>query len=221
MGIGSLAIALAGCGGSSTAAHTSSARTQPSTTSTSTMPASTTSLPTSTTSVPTSTTVRTFSPWTAAGTLGPDFQLLGHLSGGSCFAASIADGSSENAWRCTTDQGMYDPCLAPPGKTNVTELACAVTPYLQGGVYLLALTQPLPISSNGFTPTGTWPLVLVLSNGDQCEVIQGTATQDDFNYGCKSGNASNPSTTSEPWTVRYLPNGAHVSVTMTVTTAWE
>jgi hypothetical protein len=67
-------------------------------------------------------------------------------------------------------------------------------------------------------------MVLVLANGDECEVIQGTGSnfgKVGLNYGCNSGMASYPRTTSQPWTVSYLPTGAHALVTITVTTVWE
>jgi hypothetical protein len=152
---------------------------------------------------------------------------LGHLSGGSCFVgsvpdASIADSDNEYAWRCTTDRGILDPCFAPRKATHVSELACAVAPYLGFGVYLLELSKPLANSSTGFTPKGTWPLVLELSNGDQCSVIQGTSSAPFFfNYGCNQGTASKPTSTHEPWTVSYAPNGAHTPVTVTVITSWQ
>jgi hypothetical protein len=204
--------------------------------STTTTPASRTSVPAPTPTAPTPTTlprataVEIYHPWTAAGTLGPGIQVLGHITGGSCFTGSVADASvadpdDENAWRCSADQvgqnvGPTDPCFAPPGKTNVTELACASTP--SSGVYLLTLAQPLKSSSTGFKPTGVWPWLLVLSNGDQCEIIQGTASAPGYlNYGCNVGTASNPSTTSQPWTVSYLPNGAQTKVTVDVATVWE
>jgi hypothetical protein len=173
------------------------------------------------------TTVNVFNPWTPERTLYPQFKVLGHLSGGSCFVgsmpdASIADPSNEYAWRCNTERGILDPCFAPRGKTDVTELACVAAPYLGFGVYLLELSQPLAKSSTGFTPKGVWPLVLELSNGDQCSVIQGTSSAPFFfNYGCNHGTASEPTTAHEPWTVSYLPNGAHAPVTVPVTSAWE
>jgi hypothetical protein len=173
------------------------------------------------------TTVNIFDPWTPERTLYPQFKVLGHISGGSCFVgsvpdASIADTSNEYAWRCNTDRGILDPCFAPRGKTDVAELACAVAPYLGFGVYLLELSKPLANSSTGFTPKGVWPLVLELSNGDQCSVIQGTSSAPFFfNYGCNHGTASEPTASHEPWTVSYAPNGATAPVTVTVTEAWQ
>jgi hypothetical protein len=201
---------------------------------TTTTPPTTTSPPTSGTTVTATTVVNTYNPWATAGTLNPDFHVVGHLTDGSCFDnlgyknylgqtsvadSSIADANNESAWRCTTDQGTQDPCFAPPGTSDVTELACALNPYLRDDVYLLAMSQPLPSSSTGDTPMGSWPMVLELQNGEQCEVIQGTATQG--NYGCTDGSTSNPSTASEPWTVSYWPAGSHTAVTTAVTAVWQ
>ena len=99
-----------------------------------------------------------------------------------------------------------------------------MSPYLQFGVELLELSQPLPDSSTGFTPTGVWPLVMVLSNGDQCEVIQGTGQsfgKSALSYACNGGYASSPLTTSGAWSISYLANGAESLITLAVTTAWE
>ena len=100
------------------------------------------------------------------------------------------------------------------------QLACATSP--SSGVYLLTLNQPLPKSSTGFKPSSVWPWILVLSNGDKCAVIQGTApTLGPLNYGCTNGYATRPDATSEPWTVRYLPNRSHMLLTLSVTSVWE
>jgi hypothetical protein len=189
--------------------------------------------------LPSTTAVQSYNPWAGPGALSPEFHVIGQLSGGSCTTnlgyvnvygqstvidASIAAPSNAHAFRCTTDEGSYDPCFAAPATTNVTQLACASTPYLNFDVSLLTLSQPLASSSNGFTPTGTWPLVLVLANGDQCQVIQGTGNVIDqvaLNYGCNSGDATYPDTSSPQWTVSYLPSGATTLVTVAVTNAWE
>jgi hypothetical protein len=189
--------------------------------------------------LPSTTAVQSYSPWAGPGALSPQFHVIGQLSGGSCVTnlgyvnvygqstvidASNADPTNAHAFRCSTDEGTYDPCFAAPAATNITQLACASTPYLNFDVSLLTLSQPLASSSNGFTPTGTWPLVLVLANGDQCQVIQGTGNVVDqvaLNYGCSSGDATYPDTRSSQWTVSYLPSGATTLVTVAVTTAWE
>jgi hypothetical protein len=64
---------------------------------------------------------------------------------------------------------------------------------------------------------------MVLSNGDECGVIQGTAPTfgPGLNYGCTNGYATHPDTASEPWTVQYLPRGSHTLLTLSVTRVWK
>jgi hypothetical protein len=217
-------LALAGGGGPSTIKviappSTSPASIAPATTTV--PPATTIMMPPASTTLQPHTAVETYNPWAGPGTLRQSFKLIGHLTGGSCPTSSIADPSNQDAWRCNTDQGpLYDPCFAPPGGTNVSELACAKYPYLNDQVQILSMSQPLPKSSSGFQPTGEWPLVLLLSNGAQCSVIQGTATYGGYNYGCSTGYATPPDTSVNPWTVKYIANGPRSSVTVTVRTAW-
>lgn len=40
-------------------------------------------------------------------------------------------------------------------------------------------------------------------------------------YFCQSGATSAPNTSTEPWTVQYLPNNSHVISEVAVTTAWN
>jgi len=182
-----------------------------------------------------STVVRRFNPWTASGRPVPDVYVSGKLSSAApvsagpggrppnpCYGPSIADPGNQDAWRCLTTAGVYDPCFAPPGRTNVRELLCGRDPW--SDFMLLSLSRPLPRSSTGFAPRPAFPWVLILSDGELCEVIQGTGELFDhlvLSYGCDDGYATEPSTTSEPWTVMYLPAGTKAPVTLTVIAAWE
>jgi len=176
-----------------------------------------------------STILNHFQPWAAPGKLRPGIKVLGHLSGGSCYAGSapwpsIGDANNENAWHCQGYQGDGggDPCFAPPGATNVAEVACAQSPW--SGVYLLDLSEPLPSSSTGSKANGVWPWFMTLSNGERCGVIQGTGevfAQQALNYGCDHGYASQPTASTQPWTVKYLPPGGSALKTLTVTSAWQ
>jgi hypothetical protein len=203
----------------------------------------TASLPTSATSSPSPsrpataapTVVRRFNPWTASNRPGPDVYVSGTLSSATparlepgapppnpCYAPSIADPDNQNAWRCLTTAGIYDPCFAPPGRTHVRELLCGRDPW--SDFLLLSLSPPLPRSSTGFVPRPAFPWVLILSNGELCQVIQGTGELLDhlvLSYGCDDGYATEPGTTAEPWTVTYLPAGSKAPVSLTVIAAWE
>jgi len=171
---------------------------------------------------PSRTVVKVFAPWTEEGTLSPDIKVTGHLVGGSCWTSSIADSADQDAWRCASQNYIYDPCFAPPG-ANITELACFETPW--SGAELLPLTQPLSYSASG-TPSGgtSLPWFMQLANGDRCGLITGTAGEAGgvtLNYDCQSGAASTPDMTTEPWTVEYLPNGSDVLRAVDVVTAWH
>jgi hypothetical protein len=136
-----------------------------------------------------------------------------------------ADSADQNAWRCFSGNGVYDPCFAPPQVSDVTQVACFETPL--SGVDMMTLTTPLSYASTGVTGnTGSIapPWFMELANGDQCGLITGAVSGAGgvtLPYGCQSGSASTPNTTTEPWTVKYLPNGSHVISYVAVTTAWN
>jgi hypothetical protein len=177
------------------------------------------------------TTIDVFAPWTEGDKLSPGIKVTGHLTDGSCWTSSIADSADNAAWRCMSPgvfdgrsvSEIHDPCFAPPDEGNVTEVACAESPW--SGVELLKLTKPLSFSASGTPNTGTsLPWVMQLANGDSCGLITGAAGGTagmTLNYGCRSGNASTPDMSTEPWTVEYLPNGSHVISEVDVVTAWH
>ena len=56
------------------------------------------------------------------------------------------------------------------------------------------------------------------------QVIQGTGEVFDhiaLNYGCDDGYATEPSTTSQPWTVKYLPAMTKTPASLTVIAVWQ
>jgi hypothetical protein len=118
---------------------------------------------------------------------------------------------------------IHDPCFAPPDESNVTEVACAESPW--SGIELLKLTKPLSFSASGTPSAGaSVPWFMEISNGDRCGLTTGTTGEAGgvtLAYGCRLGNASTPDTTTEPWTVEYLPNDSHVLVSVDVVTAWR
>ena len=174
---------------------------------------------------PSGTTVEVFAPWTEAGALAPGIRVLGHLDGGTCWTTSIADSADPDAWRCMVPASheLYDPCFAPPQGMNLTEVACAASPW--SGVYLLHLAHPLPHATSTTTPTPSGePWYLELANGQRCGLITGTAGEESgvyLNYSCQGGSASVPDTRAQPWTVRYLAVRSHAIVRVAVTTGWH
>jgi hypothetical protein len=170
---------------------------------------------------PPATQMEHYVPWTAGGSVAPGIALIGTLSGGDCWTTSIADGPNEYAWRCLAGNDIYDPCFAPPGASNVTQVACARSPF--SGVYLLNLTSPLSQSSSA--RTATYPWYLVLSNGQQCDGFDGagppTVDGVTLDYVCKDGGASEPNDGTEPWTVQYGPNESGPLQPLNVVQAWN
>lgn len=171
--------------------------------------------------------VERFTPWAGDGTLAPRTAVVGVRSGADCWTASVADSSDPDAWRCLAGTAIYDPCLAAPGETDVTEVACARSPF--SGVYVLHLTTALAHSSpvdrsppNGTPPPMPW--FMELSNGDGCELSSGTPPPPVNGvvtpYGCRDGTATAPDEAVEPWTVRYAPHGTGPLVTVQVRSAW-
>lgn len=172
---------------------------------------------------PRATAQQRYQPWTAAGTLAPGLTVGGTVDGGTCWTSSIGDSQNPDAWRCMSGNGILDPCFAPPGGTDVAQVACATSPT--SDLTLLDLTTPL--ASSTASPGGAalvLPWVMVLANGDQCTVFQGTAAEADgivLSYACADGDATYPDTTSEPWTVEYAPGGTGALQTEAVVTAWQ
>ncbi len=59
---------------------------------------------------------------------------------GSCFANAIGLGRT-NAWRCTVDNQIYDPCFAVDDGTIVI---CGANPATGETGFVPELTEPLP-----------------------------------------------------------------------------
>jgi hypothetical protein len=176
------------------------------------------------TSASAATQVGNFNPWDAAGTVSSSLRLNSPVSGGSCTQSSAFDVGNPNAWRCTESGGGFlDPCFAPPGRTGVTQVACGESPW--SAYTVLTLSTPLANSSWG-TPADnrSYPWAMVLANGQQCGLIDGTGAEIDgtsFNFGCTVGYASYPKTVTQPWTAPYAPASSGPTASVGVTTAWS
>jgi hypothetical protein len=156
--------------------------------------------------------VETFDPWTAAGTLPPGVKVLSRYSGGRCTMRSSFDAGNRYAWRCFLASGaFYDPCFAPAARSDVTQVACVDSPW--SGASIISLARPLARSSWG-TPgpsAAQYPWAMVLANGQECGLIEGTAQVADgvaLNFGCSDGYASFPGTGTRPWTAGYAPSSS-------------
>jgi hypothetical protein len=172
----------------------------------------------------TRTRVDIFDPWTAAGTLSPGISVVRQVPGTGCTMSSAFDQGNQYAWRCSqASGGFYDPCFAPPGRSGVTRLACMDTPW--SGATIISLARPLARSSRGpVAPSAAGhPWAMVLANGQQCGLIEGTAPLVDgsiLNFGCPAGGAAFPRTGTAPWSVNFAATGSGSLTAVAVPTAW-
>ena len=92
------------------------------------------------------------------------------LRGGFCWTSSIAAPARHDAYRCTVDNGIHDPCfILPP---NHDRLVCDADPALKKDGFLLKLTKPLPKTSHLARRKEPW--ILKLADGSICEAMTGT-----------------------------------------------
>lgn len=202
-------------------AATTRQTTQAQTTATTTKERSTTA---PTAAAVTATTVTLFSPWTSSGTLGANLTVSGHGIG-SCFGGSIAV-DAPGAWRCTIGNEIYDPCFSPSFSSQSTlrsaTVACLANPW--SPLTLIELDQPLPYAHANRPGEPPYPWAIALANGQRCVIATGTINSIDgvpLPYGCASGEAGGLSTSAQPWTADYFPNGATSTTSIGVTQAWE
>jgi hypothetical protein len=179
-------------------------------------------------------------PFTADG-LNPGLNVTSKIEGICDFGSSIA-GTRPDAWGCTTEGGVLDPCFENPfmAPDELGQLACFDTPF-STDVVLLTLTAPLSRekddaaanSAGGTEATtaestiGPWdlPWAIELANGDRCALMRGTlqfiAGQTVY-YGCeRQGLVLGEPDRSQPvWVVSYVPEGALESNLVDVVAAW-
>jgi len=173
-------------------------------------------------SAPVQTIVKVFAPWTPGDTLSPAVKVTGHAFAGDCWTSSQADSSNPEAWRCISGNMISDPCFAPPEQSNVTQMACAESPW--SGVVLLKLAHPLSYGSTGTSKNAGSPWFMQLANGDRCGHTTGTEPETSgvvLGYGCRLGEAGYPTADGAPWTVEYLAPKADVLQMEDVTVAWR
>ncbi len=92
------------------------------------------------------------------------------MRGGFCWTSSTAAPARHDAYRCTVDNGIHDPCfILPP---NHDRLVCDADPALKKDGFLLKLTKPLPKTSHLARRKEPW--ILKLADGSICEAMTGT-----------------------------------------------
>lgn len=123
------------------------------------------------------------------GALRPGVEVIDRVSG-ECFAASVADQSRDDAWRCMTGNRILDPCFAGfQGAQPV--MACPENPWTSRVVLLTPTKAPANNLANQADIGGGLPWALELRSGIRCVFLTGaTAVVAGMriNYGCV-GNA--------------------------------
>lgn len=172
---------------------------------------------------PAATTVRIFTPFNAGG-LVVGLDSTEELTG-SCFTGSIATPERPDAWRCSSDNAILDPCFQDILGDHTT-LACAQEPF-SADVILLTLTAALPEPEASEEPAFSGlPWALELDNGQQCTLLTGATAPIAglrINYGCSGGSlVAGPVDRSLPaWRVFYQTADRSLSLDQVhVATAW-
>jgi hypothetical protein len=110
---------------------------------------------------------------------------------GSCWTNSLAAFGREDAWRCSNDNMIADPCFQLAGNSNV--VICEPDPIKDDAGFTMTLTEPLPkadvpaAAADSYANNG-W--AVLLADGNACYFATGAtfALGDDrANYGCVEG----------------------------------
>ena len=164
------------------------------------------------------TVVRTFSAYSADGSL--TVPVAGHQRG-TCFTASIAAPGS-SAYRCFAGNRILDPCFAAPGTSHPHTLACVATPWAPAT--LLRLHGSLPHAK----PVGpVRPWAAELAGGLRCVASTGTVPSVagiSLGYTCTGGGAAAVSSMGPAAVAAlasYVPKGASTLQQRTVTVLWR
>jgi hypothetical protein len=144
---------------------------------------------------------------------------------GSCFTSSLAATRSD-AFRCTSDNEILDPCFTIPGNTSA--MLCVRNPLDSSTFVQLNLTQPLPAPEP--VPAQTHPWFLQLADNTVCGFFTGATgavNGERINYGCTDNlDVVGLPKQDTVWTVeevRLAPTSFTPVKTFTVQvkTAWE
>lgn len=111
-------------------------------------------------------------------------------AGGKCFAVSLASPSRPDAWRCSSGNGLLDPCYQRI-MGDEKQLACPVGGPWPANVVLLTLNSPFPTEPRKeMSRTEVLPWALELANGQRCTLFTGATAPVAgmrINYGCPGG----------------------------------
>lgn len=109
---------------------------------------------------------------------------------GKCFVVSLASPSRPDAWRCSSGNGLLDPCYQRI-MGDEKQLACPVGGPWPANVILLTLNSPLPSEPRKeITRAEVLPWALELANGHRCTLFTSATAPVAgmrINYGCPGG----------------------------------
>ncbi|MFD9367444.1 protein kinase [Streptomyces sp. NPDC060020] len=173
---------------------------------------------------PARTVVRTIAPWAVGGHAPANGVVVTADAVGSCWSSSSKTQRTD-AWRCSADSSILDPCFAPDVGPEHPVLLC-----MEGGprrMRRLTLTEPLP-GNNFHIPGGPvpTPLIIELANGKTC-TFAGGATDSlagrRLNYFCGGGGSvyGDPDQDRSLWTADYRADGAATLESVPISTVHQ
>lgn len=104
---------------------------------------------------------------------------------GSCWSTSNVI-NRVDAWRCITDNSIYDPCFSTPG--NSQAVICNTSPLSDSTGFKLNLTESLPARGPVSPVKSAW--AFELADGTNCSFVGGATAAFEgkrVNYSCSDG----------------------------------
>jgi hypothetical protein len=166
---------------------------------------------------PAHTLTKTFHAYAANGDLSVQ---VADIATGTCWTTSIA-APVAGAYRCISEDRIYDPCFAPAHPVAPIQVACVAAPWSEAEV--LRVTGQLPHSAP--LPGSPRPWAIQLSNGARCVAVTGTVPQVngvDLGFHCANGrDAALVSNAASLAVAEYGTPTATALRRVTVTTIWR
>ncbi|WP_406423637.1 serine/threonine protein kinase [Streptomyces sp. NBC_01589] len=167
--------------------------------------------------------VHTIAPWVIGGYPADDITVTGETVG-SCWSSSEAT-MRLDAWRCSAEDQVLDPCFAPDVGPDHEALLCMGS--APNRMVRLTLTEPLP-GNNFHIPGGPQitPIIIVLADGNTCHVMTGATTvlaEERMNYACEKGGHlyGEPDKTNTLWTISHRAEDAGTSISTPIARVYE
>ncbi|MDH6538004.1 serine/threonine protein kinase [Streptomyces sp. SPB4] len=182
--------------------------------------------PTPAPSIPrlTRTEVHTIAPWAVGGSAPAKGIMVTEDLVGACWSSSTKTQRTD-AWRCSADSTILDPCFAPDvGPEHPVLLCMGADPNL---MRRLTLTETLP-GNNFHIPGGPvpTPLIIELANGKTCTFAGGATDSlagQRLNYFCDGGGSvyGDPDQDRPLWTAAYRAEQASTTINTPIKAAYQ